>query len=329
VAFFDPVYLAGTLVKRASLVNPNTISDLGVGIGSTVVVTKRGEIIPKIERVLPDGESVERSVDLPQICGVCGSALVNEGTRLYCPNMQCPKRIHHRLEKWVQVLDIRDFGETLIRNIFYAGKVRSISDLYTLTREDLTPFFLADESIAKEKKSRGAEKVIQTLYAKTRVPLAVFVAGFDIEGIGETLVEKLVAAGFDTPEKLFAADIESISLINGFAETTARMLVEGLNVHKSEMRSLIENGIIHIEEARGAESPLYGRSFCFTGEMLKLKRSDAEKMVKNAGGSVKSAVTKDLSYLVTNDKTSGSAKNTRAAELGIAIISEEEFLKLL
>jgi DNA ligase (NAD+) len=327
IALFDAVYLAGTQVKRASLVNPNTIRALGINIGNFVVVTKRGEIIPKIERVLEDSDAPVRGIVFPVKCSVCGTQLADEGTRLYCPNMDCPKRAHHRITKWIASADVRDFGETLIQNVFDAGLARSISDLYTLTEADLAPFFLDEESLSKDKKSLGAEKVINSLYSKTRLSLAAFIAGFDIEGIGETLVEKLVAAGFDTLEKLLAASAENIAEVSGFAEITANALVEGLKRHGEEMRSLVQSKKISIAGVSGL--PLRGKSFCFTGEFKSVKRSDAEQMVKARGGSVKSSVTKDLTYLVTNDASSGSAKNTRAAELSIPIISEDEFLKLL
>jgi DNA ligase (NAD+) len=333
IALFDAAQLAGTTVKRASLVNPNTIRQLGVKIGSRVVVTKRGEIIPKIESVLPD-EAIDPELTLfakeeiafPTHCGSCGSSLTDEGTRLFCPNPACPKRIHHRLEKWISVLDVRDFGVTLLRNLFNAGRLHSVSDLYTLTETELTPFFLEDESLAKDKKSLGAQKVIASLYAKTSPSLASFIAGFDIEGIGELLVEKLVDAGYNTLEKLLSASPEEIAEVNGFGDISAATLTSGLAENKDEMLRLTKNGVIKLrQDNRGGQ--LAGLSFCFTGE-LSLKRGDAERMVKVAGGSVKSAVAKGLSYLVTNDTASGSAKNKKAAEFGVPVIDEQAFLAL-
>ena len=103
--------------------------------------------------------------------------------------------------------------------------------------------------------------------------------------------------------------------------------MEGLAENAEEMRSLVANGIIQIEEIAGGA--LSGKSFCFTGELRTMKRADAEAMVKKAGGSCKSSVTKDLSYLVTNDTESGSSKNVKAAKFGIPIINEEEFLRLV
>lgn len=326
VAVFDEVALNGTMVQRASLANPDTMRALGVKIGCKVVVVKRGEIIPKIESAIHEQEENEIPVKMPEKCECCGTKLVDEGSRLFCPNKSCEKRVLHQIMKWNSVVDIRDLGETLVNELFKSGKVRSITDLYSLTEEDLTPFFLNEDSIANEKKSLGAQKVVKSIQAKRELPLSVFVAGFDIEGIGETTVEKLVAAGFNSLEKLFAMTKDECAGIYGFAETMANIAVEGLAENKEEMIYLSKN-VIKIKEIGGGI--LAGKSFCFTGELFSMKRADAEAFVKENGGTCKSSVTKDLSYLVTNDKESGSSKNIKAVKFGISVIDEKQFLKLI
>jgi DNA ligase (NAD+) len=327
VAVFDPVDLNGTTVQRASLVNPNTIRSLGLQIGSHVVVVKRGEIIPKIESVVP-GEGDELvPVEQPAVCATCGTALVDEGTRLFCPNKACGKRILHQLLKWVAVLDIRDLGDTLVRALFRDGTVRSIADIYALSVPVLTPYFLTEESISAERRSLGAEKVFASIQNHRRVTLARFIAGFDIEGIGETIVEKLTAAGYDTLEKLFALSVEKAADVYGFAETLARTFVSGLAENRPEMEQLLSSGAVTLVQGASGGS-LAGKSFCFTGELVTMKRADAQNMVKEQGGTVKTSVVKGLSYLVTNDTSSGSAKNEKAAKLGIPVIDEKQFLAL-
>lgn len=327
VAIFDEVQLNGTTVQRASLANPDTIRRIGVKIGSRVVVVKRGEIIPKIESVLPEeAGQVTDAIPVPTTCAACATALVDDGTRLFCPNKSCPKRILHQLLKWVGVIDIRDLGETLITALFKNGRVRAISDLYTLTADELKPYFLNEENTDK-KDSVGAQKVCDSIQAHRSVPLAAFIAGFDIEGIGETMVQKLVDAGLNTLELLLDAPAEKIASVYGFADITARTLVAGLQEHAAEMRALAAQ-TIRLEEG-GAAGALAGMSFCFTGELRTMKRADAEALVRKAGGNCKSSVTKDLSYLVTNDTTSGSGKNKKAAAFGIPIIDEDAFLRLV
>jgi len=327
VAIFDEVELNGTKVQRASLANPDTMRKLGVRIGSHVVVVKRGEIIPKIESVVEEKGLETKPIELPSTCEVCGTALVDEGSRLYCPNKKCSKRVLHQLLKFQQVVDIRDLGETLITQLFNDKRLQSISDIYSLTVEDLVPYFLNSESIEAEKKSLGAEKVYKSIQAHRRIRLSVFLAGFDIEGFGETLAEKLIQAGYNSLEKLLSATEDQIAGVYGFADIMARIVKEGLEENAEEMKALVESGTIELESIGGGA--LAGLSFCFTGELVTMKRADAEQLVKKAGGSTKSSVTKDLSYLVTNDKDSGSSKNVKAAKLGIPVIDEKEFLKLL
>ncbi len=334
VAVFDAVDLNGTTVQRASLANPNTIKALGLKIGSHAVVVKRGEIIPKIESVIPEEDLTEeeralcKPIPQPTVCTTCGTALIDEGTRLYCPNKGCSKRILHQLLKWVSVVDIRDLGETLITSLFKDGTVRSITDIYKLDTETLRPYFLDSKSLKEEKLSLGAEKVASSIQNHRNVTLPRFIAGFDIEGIGETLVEKLIAGGYTTLEKMFAASEEEIASVYGFAEIMAHTFVQGMAENKEEMQSLVSSGTITVSEGE-ATGIFAGMSFCFTGELHTMKRADAENLVKENGGMAKSSVVKGLSYLVTNDTASGSSKNVKAAKLGIPVISEEEFLNLL
>ena len=313
---FDEVELAGTTVRRASLNNPNAIRSLGVKIGSNVVVTKRGEIIPKIEAVIHNPENGDEVI-FPSKCETCGSDLVDEGTRLFCPNKNCSKRILHRLEKWIDCLNIMDFGFNLIKRLFEMGRVRSVEDIYTLTESELAALDRMGQ--------RSAQNVLRSINSRRTVRLPQFIAGFDIEGIGETLAEKLMQSGFSTLEDFFNATPEDFQKVYGFAETTAKILFDGIAEFRDEMERLVAKGYITIEASVGS---LGGKSFCFTGE-LSVKRDEASRWVKEAGGSVKSSVSKDLTYLVTNDTESNSSKNKKAKQLGISILNEKEFMALL
>ena len=324
IGIVEPVRLAGTTVQRANLANPDMIRSMDLRIGSKVVITKRGEIIPKIESLVenpPDAVQIE----IPTHCSLCSAELIDEGTRLYCPNPACPGKAYHRLEKWLSVIDIKDLGSALLKRLFDSGKVTRIPDLYRLSVQDLLAFERMGE--------KSAQKIIRNVHARNEVSLSDFIAGFDIEGIGVLMADKLIAAGIDTLDKLFAASPSDFEKIDGFAEITARSLYEGLRVVEKDMRELVEQGYVRIlpaarssgEEAAG----IAGKSFCFTGELESIKRSEAEKLVRAAGGTVKSSVTKDLDYLVTNDPTSGSEKNRKAQEFSIPVIDERQFLALL
>ncbi len=319
IGILDPVRLAGTVVQRANLCNTDMIRSLSLKIGSRVVITKRGEIIPKIESLVENPPDAEE-IPVPSTCPSCGSVLVDEGTRLYCPNPECPKKSLHRLEKWLSVLDVRDFGSVILGKLHSSGRVRTIADLYSLRAEELAAFDRMGDVLAR--------KILRNLSARNEVSLAEFVAGLDIEGIGVLVAEKAVAAGFDSLEKLRAAAPEDLAAVEGFGEITARTLVEGLAALGPEIDALTACGAVRIRPPAAA-GPLAGKSFCFTGELRSMKRSQAEARVKARGGSVKSSVTKDLSYLVTNDPESGSDKNRKARALGVPVIDEETFLALV
>jgi DNA ligase (NAD+) len=318
IGIIEPVRLAGTTVQRANLVNTNIIQSMGLMIGSRVVITKRGEIIPKIEALVESPQG-SRPIQAPSVCS-CGAALVDEGTRLFCPNPDCPKKLRHRLDKWLSVLDVMDFGPVIVGKLLDAGRVRSIPDLYGLSAEELAEFERMGE--------KSARKILRNLASRSEVSLSRFVAGFDIEGIGELMIEKAVAAGFDDLDKLRAAGIEELSRVDGIGEITAGTIVEGLSALAEEMDALLASGAVRIlPPASGG--PLAGKSFCFTGELASMKRAEAEALVRSMGGTAKSSVTKGLSYLVTNDPLSGSEKSKKAASYGVQILGEESFLELM
>jgi len=323
IGVVDPVRLAGTTVKRANLNNPGLIRSMGLKIGSTVSVVKRGEIIPKIEGLAPVSKESELSeIIFPRICAACDTELVDASTRLYCPNPECPKRLLHRLEKWVSVLDIRELGDKLLEQLFEKG-VTQIHQLYELKAEELAEYDRMGEI--------SAAKVIRHIQTKRNLSLAAFTAGFDFEGVAETTIEKIALAGFDTLEKIRAAKAEELSAIYSLGDITARVIIDGLKECAREMDAVLKTGIITIAEPAKDSSSLVlsGMSFCFTGELKSMKRGEAEEKIKLLGAQAKASVVKGLSYLVTNDPSSGSSKNKKANELGVKIIDEEEFIALL
>ncbi|MFO8044108.1 MAG: NAD-dependent DNA ligase LigA [Alkalispirochaeta sp.] len=323
VAIIDPVQLAGTTVRRASLVHPELIQQMDLKLGSEVVVTKRGDIIPKIERLvrqLPEAQEIP----IPETCETCGAELVNEGKRVYCPNLTCPKRDFHRLQKWISVLEIRDFGDVLLGKLFESGAVRKISDFYRLQWEDLAAFEGMGETSAK--------KALSNLRAIRSVPLARFVAGFDIFGIAELKIQKVVDAGFTTLEAIRSAQAADLAEAEGIAEITAEQIARGVREVYPMMQDVLATGAIQVEEGGGAasadgKSALQGETYCFTGSLQRMTRSGAEKLVVSHGGQTRSSVTSQVDYVVTNDPGSGSSKLKKAAELQIPVINEEEFLE--
>lgn len=321
VAIIEPVELNGTIVSRASLANPNILKALNVKIGSYVKVSKRGEIIPKIEGVVEEKSdpSIEKEITIPEFCE-CGEKLINEGTRLYCPNKSCPKIAFHRLKKWIKTLEIKEIGDVLLRKLFDKGKTE-IADLYSLTEKDLSSLDRMGKTSAK--------KVLKCLEEKNVISLPQLIGGMDITGVGTTIIEIIEAEGCDTLEKIQSLDLETLKGMNGIGEITGNILLEGLKENKERIDNVLKTGKITLKEKKIMGNKLAGKSFCFTGKLNTMKRADAEELVKSLGGSVKSSVKQGLSFLVTNDKDTGTVKNKNAIELGVTIIDEKQLAEML
>ncbi|TXT64272.1 MAG: DNA ligase [Promethearchaeota archaeon] len=319
VAIIKPVEIMGSTVQRASLANPDIMNDLKVKIGSKVMVSKRGDIIPKIEYVISTPEDAEEIV-IPARCQACDSELINEGSRLYCPNEDCPNVKYRRIVKWIKKNDIKHFSEKLIlRPLFETQKIHTIADLYTLKVSDLTKLEGVQE--------KSAKKALDNLFAVTEIPLERFIAGFEIEGLGERMVKKAVKAGYDTLEGIKNASVGELSQIDGYAEITAEALQQGVEKLYPEMERLLETGKVTIA-APVTEGRLKGLTFCFTGKLNTMSRKEAQGLVEKHGGEAKSSVTKNLSYLVTNS-TEQTTKYKKAQAQGTAIITEDQFLAML
>lgn len=320
VAIVECIKLMGTNVSRASLANPNLIKELDLKIGSEVMISKRGDIIPKIERVIKTPLDA-REIPIPTTCETCKTHLINEGTRLYCPNEECPKRAYYRLVRWIRTLGVKHFSEKLmLRPLFDSFKVRKIADLYSLRIIDLTQF----EGV----KETSAKKALDNLFVVTEISLAKFIGGFAIENIGEDLTQRIVDAGFDTLEKIKNASVYQLSQVEGFADITAHQLLEGVNNIYPKMKAVLDTNKIKIEE-KNMSDKLMGKSFCFTGKLETMKRAEAEQLVKDHGGLTRNSVSSNLSHLVTNS-TEPTAKYVKAQEQkNTKIITEEEFLKMV
>lgn len=318
IAIVDPVQLNGTTVKRASLCNPMMIEKMHLFIGSKIIITKRGEIIPKIESLVDNPKDV-KVIDIPGTCDSCGSKLVNEGTRLYCPNSNCKKKKVHQITKWINTLKIMELGTTLIQKFFDEGIITSIYDLYTLKASDISSLERMGE--------RSAEKIVNAIKSNTSVTLPQFIGGFDIEDVGKTLTTRLVDSGIDTLDKLMMSKKEDFTKVSGFSDITAEKLINGLNENKEEMIKLSNEFITIKSDDAPKSGKLQGKSFCFTGTLDTMKRSEAEKLVINNGGTIGS-VNKNLSYLVTNE-ASTSSKYKKAIEFGTPVIDEQQFLNMM
>jgi len=330
VAELEPVFLAGTTVKRASLHNANEIARLDLRIGDYVFVEKGGEIIPKVTGVdLPKRSPGNKSVKYIAKCPECGTALVrHEGEAAhYCPNDKgCPPQIKGRIEHFIQrkAMDIDSLGEMTIKSLHDLGLLNSPADLYDLKKEDVMKLEGFKELSTKNLLNGIAESKAAAFEA------VLFAMG--IRHVGKTVAEKL-ARHFKTMDNIMNANKEELleapdvgeiiadSVVTFFKDKDSRKEVErlrkaGLNFESS------------YKEAEKVSNVLDGKSFVVSGTFQHYERDAIKDVIVAHGGKVLSGVSSKLDYLVAGDNM-GPAKREKAEKLGVPIISEDEFRKML
>ncbi len=324
IAVLEPVRIAGTIVKRANLVHPQHIEDLQLRLGSHVMISKRGEIIPKIEKLIytPDDTKV---IAIPSYCNTCKTELINEGTRVYCPNLACARRLLFRVERWIAVNEIDHWGQLLLRRLVLEEKlIGKLGDIYRLSEKDLASLERIGEPLAK--------KLYTSLRKNTTIPFEKFLASIGLENVAMLTGEKLVAAGIKNWNSLLATEEDVLATIDGIGPIIARTIFDTVHRLREELEDVLQ--FVHIFKRSEKESTLLqGMSFCFTGTLIHegktISRKEAHSMVRNAGGDVKTSVTKDLRYLVTEDVQALSVKSKKAKEYGTELLDYQAFLKLL
>jgi DNA ligase (NAD+) len=323
VANVSPCDLNGTTVQNASLANLARFLELvadGLSIGAEVLATKRGEIIPYIESVVTPGT---KKLIIKKTCDTCGSTLIKDGPFLVCNNSDCYEKIVHRIRKWVNEQNIMFLSTSTIDKLMENGLLDNIRDLYSLSVEDVLDI---------PGLGQGFSRVITEIEKARHITLAKLLGGFDMDGIGTTIWESIISElGVNSLTELLSLISKDSSIllsVPGIAQERAMKILEELSDHGEELLEL--EAILDIQKPVKASTggKLAGLSFCFTGALNSMKRNEAEALVAANGGTV-SSVKKGLTYLVTNDSTSGSSKNVKAQSLGITLINEQEFLGLL
>ena len=322
VAILEPVDIEGSTVSRASLANPSIIKSLGLKVGDTVLVTKRGMIIPKIEEVVSHAENgIE--IEPPKYCYTCGAELRVEDKSVTCSNPHCPGNHQHQISKWLDVLDVKGFGD-IMRGALGFWKIMSISGLYYKPS--------VDRMIA-EYGSITCKKAFEDLYSKSKnITLAQLIAGFDIEGIGTELISEVIKAGYDTFEKIDSLGIKELSEVNNWSEKRAGVFRTGWLQNRQEIKLMLDKGYITLVQSvpiETSEGALRGLHVCVTGKLEHFTRKQIEDFLKLNGAVVDGGVTSKTNILVTNDQSSGSSKLKNAQKYGTKIITEEELMSMV
>lgn len=328
-AVFTPIRLCGTTVSRATLHNQDFIDDLGVGIGSHVLVYKSGEIIPKIKEVIKtEGASDVQIFKLPTTCPACGEPTVREmdTADLKCINPACPAQIERNIINFVSrdAMDIKGFGEVYIHDLIEQGFLKDIADIYELkdSRNELIELGI----IGKEK---NTDKLLAAIEGSKANSPEKLVTGLGIPNIGKAAAKSLMRQ-FKTVDALMSADIESLCAVEDIGDVSAQAIRDFFD--RDEIKSIIERlreyGVNMVSEETAPEGGVFtGQTIVVTGTLPSFGRKEVTELIEKNGGKVAGSVSKKTSFLVAGE--AAGSKLDKAKQLGIRVVTEEELLKMI
>ena len=344
VALLNPVLLAGTTVKRASLHNANEIERLGVMVNDTVFVEKGGEIIPKITGVdLTKRTDKSEPIIYPTTCPVCDTPLVRrEGeANFYCPNERgCPPQRQARFEHFIQrrAMNIESLGEGKIELLIDRGLVKTPADLYKLTYDDLLgieKIFLDEESGKKRVVSfreKTVENILTAIDKSKAQPFSNVLFALGIRYVGNTTAEKL-ADYFGSMDAIMGASQEALLAVPDTGPRIAESVVEWFadEYNRAIVEQLREAGLQFFGEKKAVEregDTLEGKTFLYSGTFVNFTREELENRIEANGGRVLSGISKKLNYLIVGENA-GPSKVEKARKLNVPMIGEDEFMAML
>jgi DNA ligase (NAD+) len=332
VAELEPVILAGTTVARATLHNRDEIARKDIRVGDFVLVEKAGEVIPAVIGVNAARRTPECvPYQFPDTCPACGTPVVqveNE-VALRCPNFDCPVQVRRRVQHFASkaCVDIEGLGEAMVDVLVDKGWVRSLPDVYRLNRDDLLTL---GKSVGK-----STDKLLSAIEASKRAELWRFIHGLGIPHVG-TAAAKDLARAFGSLDRLSEAKYDDFirnkeSVIGGIGETMAQAILAYFNEprNRAMISELLRVGVQPtVPEGNGSSGQtLAGKTFVLTGTLPTLTRDDATAMIEGAGGKVSGGVSKKTHYLLAGEEA--GSKLEKAKSLGVAVIDEAEFRRLL
>lgn len=328
VAVLEPVEVGGVVVKRATLHNEDEVRRKDVRIGDWVIVGRAGEVIPEVVLVLKERrDGSEKVFTMPTHCPVCHSPVVREEgeVAVRCVNASCPAQIKERIRHWASrdAMDIEGLGERLIDQLVDQGYVRSIPDLYRLTKKDLLKL--------ERMGDKSSENLLRAIERSKRRPLARFLYALGIRYVGEFVAQTL-ADHFGSLRRIMDASLEDLLAVEGIGPKVAQAVWQFFK--NPENRAMLEElealGVTPEEEevtVPASSNVLQGKTFVFTGTLSRFSRKEAEDLVRQKGGKVAGAVSRKVDYLVVGENPGG--KLDEARRKNIQILSEEEFYRMI
>ncbi|MGD0462684.1 MAG: NAD-dependent DNA ligase LigA [Tepidisphaeraceae bacterium] len=324
VARLEPVFLAGTTVQNATLHNIDQIRKLDLHLGDTVVMEKAGEVIPYVRQgVLEKRPKGAKRIEPPTKCPSCGSKVEKDADSPFirCENPECPAQLRERLRSFCgrNQMDIENIGEALVDQLIDAGLVKTFADLYRLKKEQILEL--------ERMGDKSAQNVIDAIALSKSRSLDRLLSGLGIRHVGNR-VAFVLAQHFGDLDALEHATVEELSSVHEIGEVIAKSVHDFFHGEKgrhtiSELRRV---GIDpKMEKSAGVDKPLAGQTVVVTGSLQRLRRDEIERLITELGGRAAGSVSRKTSFVVAGEDA--GSKLAKAKELGIEVLSEEEFLK--
>jgi DNA ligase (NAD+) len=318
VALVEPVELSGAMIGRVTLHNFGMVQNFQLKSGDKIEIIRSGEVIPKFIGVV---EQSKKNFTYPKTCPSCESKLIVQDIWLMCENELCPAKVKEEILNYIHKAGIDDLSDKRLEEMMNQGLVKEIPDLYKLTIEKL---LLLDKV-----KDKMANKMFENIQKTKEQTLVQFISAIGVEGVSTAKSEKIISQGYNTLEKIQNLKLEQMLAIDGFAEKSSTDILLSLKKKEKLIEKLVKVGLhVKADEISTGEGPLTGNKFCITGE-LTMPRTEFEKLIKKNGGVMVSSVSKNTTYLITNEEESSSSKFVKAKDLGIPIISEKQLLKMI
>lgn len=321
-ASFDPVELAGATIRHATLNNFDDIQRKRVGIGSRVFIRRSNDVIPEILSAV-EGDVPERQVEKPTVCPACGAHVEHRGVHLYCTNsLSCAPQIAGRLAHYASrdAMDIDTFSEKTAALFVEELKLKSIPDLYDLGPQD----YMGLQGFGE----RRINNLMAAIERSKDCTLGAFIFAIGIPNVGAKTAKDL-ARRFGTIEALRSATVEQLTEVPDVGEIVARSIVEFFADPSiaTQVDRLLAHGVKPRPEEVQQDSPISGKNIVVTGTLEKLDRRQAEALIESLGGKAAGSVSKKTDYVLAGE--SAGSKLTKARELGVRVLNEQEFFELI
>lgn len=321
-ASFDPVELAGATIRHATLNNFDDIQRKRVGIGSRVFIRRSNDVIPEILSAV-EGDVPERQVEKPTVCPACGAHVEHRGVHLYCTNsLSCAPQIAGRLAHYASrdAMDIDTFSEKTAALFVEELKLKSIPDLYDLGPQD----YMGLQGFGE----RRINNLMAAIERSKDCTLGAFIFAIGIPNVGAKTAKDL-ARRFGTIEALRSATVEQLTEVPDVGEIVARSIVEFFADPSiaTQVDRLLAHGVKPRPEEVQQDSPISGKTIVVTGTLEKLDRRQAEALIESLGGKAAGSVSKKTDYVLAGE--SAGSKLTKARELGVRVLNEQEFFELI